>query len=102
MKGRKRVCPVDTIRNGRTGGGVDAVLECSDYRADQVHFGTQVANFVSRNRVDADLGQPKRVLGRRQAVKYDVRPSKVDLQPRAPIGVLRRQLGRKPDQHAHL
>ena len=39
---------------------------------------------------------------RRQAAKYDVCPSKVDLQPRARIGVLRRQLGRKPDQRAHL
>ena len=102
MKGRRRVCPVDTSRNGGIGGGVDAVLEGGDYCANQVHFGAEVASLVSRNRVDADLGQPKRVLGCRQAVKYDVRPSEVDLQPRAPIGVLRRQLGRKPDQCAHL
>jgi len=35
-------------------------------------------------------------------VQDDICPREVDLQPRARVGVLRRQLGRKPDQCAHL
>jgi hypothetical protein len=101
-EGAKRVGPVDTRLNGGISGGLDAVLESRDYYANEVHFGAEVVGFVVRNRVDADLGQPKRVQKPRRAAQYHVCPRKVDLQPGARIGVLRRQLGRKPDQRAQL